>query len=106
MNMPPKDNRNTPKSNLRSSSSKRRSILIRIVLPIAVALIGVTLLATFGFHLVNISFGGTSVQERPISKILDMAEAHQLASVQLSGNRGAATGSNGEESHATREARP
>src|SRR5437763_10088269 len=103
MNMPPKDNRNTPKSNLRSSSSKRRSILIRIVLPIAVALIGVTLLATFGFHLVNISFGGTSVQERPISKILDMAEAHQLASVTLSGNQVDATSKTGQEYHATKE---
>jgi cell division protease FtsH len=108
MNMPPEDNRNTPKSNLRSSNpktAKKRSVLVRIVLPIALVLVGVSLLATFGFHLVNISFSGASVQERPITAILDMAKAHKLASVTLNGNDVNATGLTGQQYHATKEDR-
>jgi cell division protease FtsH len=108
MNMHPEDNRNTPKSNLRNANpknAKKRSVLLRIALPIALALVGVSLLATFGFHLVSISFGGASVQERPVTAILDMAKAHKLASVTLSGNDINATSLTGQKYHATKEDR-
>lgn len=106
MNMPPKDNRDTSRSNSRSSNprnAKVRSVLVRVVLPITVAFVGVSLLATFGFHLVNISFGGANVQERPITALLDMAKAHKLASVTLSGDDVNATSKAGQQYHATKE---
>src|SRR4051794_1543623 len=108
MNMPPEDNRNTPKSNFRSSNSKttkKRNALVRIAFPIALVLIGIALLAAVGLHIVNISFGGVSVQERPISDILNMADAHKLASVTLNGNEVTATTKTGQKYHAIKEDR-
>ena len=104
--MPPKDDRNTPKTGLRSSNpknAKKRSVLVRIVLPSALAFIGVSLLVAFGFHLVTISFGGASIQERPISDVLNMADKGKLASVTLSGNDVNATSKAGQQYHATKE---
>ncbi len=106
MNMPPEDNRNTPKSGFRSSNSKnakKRSFLVRVVLPVALALVGVSLLTILVLHPVNISFGGTVVQERPISDILNMADAKKLASVTLSGNDVNAVSKAGQQFHATKE---
>jgi cell division protease FtsH len=106
MNMPPEDNRNTPKSNIRSSNSKnvkKRSVVVRIVLPIALALIGISLIAIVGFRIVNAPFGGARIQERPISDILNMADTHKLASVTLSGNDVNATSKAGQQYHATKE---
>ena len=102
MNMPPKDNRNTSKSNSRRATRKR-SVLVRVVLPIAIIVVGVSLIATLGLHLINISFGSVSVQEKPISAILNMADAHTLASVTLSGNDVNATGKTGQQYHAVKE---
>ena len=106
--MPPENNRNTPKSNYRRSttkSSKKRSFLIRVVLPITVALVSISLLATFGLHLITISFGEASIQERPISDILNMADKGKLASVMLSGDDVNATTKSGQQYHATKEDR-
>jgi cell division protease FtsH len=106
MNMPPKDNRNTSKSNSPSSTPKatrKRNVLVRVILPIALIIVGVSLIATLGFHLINISFGSVSVQEKPISDILNMADTHKLASVTLSGNDVNATGKTGQQYHAVKE---
>jgi cell division protease FtsH len=105
MNMPPEDNRNTPKPNFRSSNvkaTKKRNILFRLVLPITLV-ICISLIVVVVFHIVIIPFGGTSVQERPISDLLNMADNHQLASVTLSGGDVNATSKKGQQYHASKE---
>ncbi len=106
MEMPPKDNQETRKSNSEGSSqkrTKRKSIFARYSIPVALAALGVALLTFAAVRLVNISVGASVAQEKPISSVLNMADQHKLKSVTLNGNDVLATGVNEQQYHATKE---
>ena len=105
MEMSPKNNKGTKKTNLQSSSqkTKRRARLTRYALPGALILLGVVLIAFAAFRLVSATTGGASAQNRPISDVLNMADSHTLKSVTLSGSDVFATGKSGQQYHAVKE---
>jgi cell division protease FtsH len=105
MDMSPKNNRETRKTNSQSSSqkTKRRSLVARYALPGLLILVGLVLIAFAAFRLVSITAGGASIQERPISDVLNMADRHVLKSVNVSGSDVFATGKNGQQYHAVKE---
>jgi cell division protease FtsH len=105
MEISPKNNKGTRKTNAQSSSqkTKRRALLTRYVLPGALILLGVVLIGFAVFRLVSVTSGGASAQERPISDVLNMADSHTLKSVTLSGSDVFATGKNGQQYHAVKE---
>jgi cell division protease FtsH len=106
MDIPPKDNRKSTNSNSQGSphkTTKRRSLIVRYGVPIVLVLLGVLLLGIAGVRLMNITLGGASAQDRPISDVLNMADRHQLKSVTLSGNEVFATSKTGQQYHAIKE---
>ena len=106
MEIPPNDNQETPKSNSRNSAprtTKKRSFLARYSIPIVFVLIGVLLLTIAGVRFFSLTTAAATVQERPISDVLNMADRHQLKSVALNGNDITATDSVGRQYHAVKE---
>ncbi|GCE20439.1 ATP-dependent zinc metalloprotease FtsH [Dictyobacter kobayashii] len=106
MEMPPKENQKTTKSDSRSSNPKttrKRSFVARYSIPIALIVVGVLLLGIVGAKFITVSLSGSTVQERPISSVLDMADQHHLKSVVLNGNDVNATGLTGQQYHAVKE---
>ncbi|MBV9257610.1 MAG: AAA family ATPase, partial [Ktedonobacteraceae bacterium] len=105
MEMFPKNNRETRKTNSQSSSqkTKKRILLTRYAIPGALILLGVVLIAFAAFRLVTITAGGASAQDRPISDVLNMADRHVLKSVTLSGSDVFATAKSGQQYHAVKE---
>jgi cell division protease FtsH len=106
MEMSPKDNQETRKSNAQSSSqkqAKKKSLLARYGIPAALVIVGIALLAFAAVRLVTITRSASVAQERPISTVLNMADQHQLKAVTLSGNDVLATGTNGQQYSATKE---
>jgi cell division protease FtsH len=105
MEMSPKNNKGTRKTNAQSSlqKTKRRALLTRYALPGALILLGVVLIGFAVFRLVSANTGGASAQERPISDVLNMADSHALKAVTLSGSDVFATGKNGQQYHAVKE---
>ena len=101
MEMPPKDSRESANSPRRIT--KRRRLLVRVGLPIVLIALGVTLLTLSAFHLVNFVMGNASVQEKPISDVLNMADHHELKSVTITGNDVVATSQAGQQYHAVKE---
>ncbi|GCE46871.1 ATP-dependent zinc metalloprotease FtsH [Thermosporothrix hazakensis] len=76
---------------------------MRLVLAITCIVVGVALLAFAGLRLAGISFGTTSVQDKPISDVMTMAEKGQLKSVSIAGNEITVTAKNGQEYHSIKE---
>ncbi len=106
MEMPPKNNRETTKSKTRNSATKatrKRTFVTRYVIPIALILLGVFLLAFAGVRLVNLTTGTATVQEKNISDILNYSDHHQLKLVTISGGDVYATAKNGQQYHAVKE---
>ncbi|GAC1630935.1 MAG: ATP-dependent zinc metalloprotease FtsH [Ktedonobacteraceae bacterium] len=106
MEIPPKNDQETPKSNARSSvpkTTKRRNFLARYSIPMVLVLIGVLLLTIAGARFVSITTGEATVQERPVSDVLNMADRHQLKLVALNGNEITATDLAGKQYHAIKE---
>ncbi len=105
MEIPPKDNRKTRSSNTQGSSpkTKKRSVAVRYVVPVACIVLGIALLAFAGWRFVNITVSSTTTIERPISDILNMADKGQLKSVTISGNDVTATNAKNQEFHAVKE---
>ncbi|GAC1423032.1 MAG: ATP-dependent zinc metalloprotease FtsH [Ktedonobacteraceae bacterium] len=67
-------------------------------------LAGILLLVLIITHTINLSLGGTSMQEKPISDLLNMADHHQLKSVTINNNTDVvATGLHGQQYHALKE---
>ncbi len=100
----PKDSRELGKS--QSSSRKtfrKRSIVVRYGVPIALACVALLLFVLITIHALNLSFGGSSIQEKPISDLLNMADHHQLKSVTLNHNDVVATGVKGQQYHSFKE---
>src|SRR5450631_3433690 len=105
MEMSPKNDKGTRKTNSQSSAqkTKRRALLTRYGLPGALILLGVVLIGFALFRLVSATSGGASAQERPISDVLNMADSHVLKSVTLSGVDVFATDKSGQHYHAVKE---
>ncbi len=105
MEMFPKDDRETRKTNTQKSSqkTKRRTLVTRYALPGTLVLLGVVLITFAVFRLVSATSGGTSTQDRPISDVLNMADHHVLKSVTLSGSDVFALGKSGQKYHAVKE---
>ncbi len=82
---------------------KKKSLLRRYSLVIALVVVSVLILGILGLRYVSISTSSPVVQERPISDVLNMADRHQLKSVVLSGNVVTATGLNGQQYQAVKE---
>ena len=106
MEMSPKDNQESRKSNSQSSSqkqAKKKSLLARYGIPAVFVVLGIALLAFAAVRLVTITRSASVAQERPISTVLNMADQHQLKAVTLSGDDVLATGTNGQQYSATKE---
>ncbi len=104
MEIPPNDNQETPNSrNSVPKTTKKRSFLARYSIPIVFVLIGVLLLTIAGVRFFSLTTAAVSVQERPISDVLNMADRHQLKSVALNGNDITATDFAGRQYHAVKE---
>jgi cell division protease FtsH len=106
MEMSPKDNQETRKSNSQSSSqkqAKKKGLLARYGIPAVFVVVGIVLLAFAGVRLVTVTRSAAVAQEKPISVVLNMADQHQLKSVTLSGNDVLATATNGQQYHAVKE---
>src|SRR5579859_2002872 len=97
MEMPPKDNRKN------NSAARKRKLFVLYGVPVLLVIVGIVLLTLASLRLVNITIGGSSTQEKPISDVLNMADRHELKSVVLSGNDVLATSTTGKQYHATKE---
>src|SRR5690349_12728049 len=106
MEIPPKNNRETKDTNSRSSipkATRKRGVAVRYVLPIAFVVFGVILLVVTGVRFASVTSGTPTVQEQPISDVLNMADHHQIKSVAINNNDVNATGINGQQYHAVKE---
>jgi len=101
MEIPPKDNRGTTKST--SKTTRKRSLITRNLIPIALIILAVSLLVFAGVRLVSLTVGGTSIQDKPISEILNMADQHRLKSLTIDGSDIYATSKKGQQYHAVKE---
>ncbi|HLG60339.1 MAG TPA: ATP-dependent zinc metalloprotease FtsH [Ktedonosporobacter sp.] len=105
MEIPQKDNRETTNPKTQNTSpkmAKMQKLLLRYRVAVLVML-GVLLLLVAGIRFVSITVGGNSVQEKPISDLLNMADHHQLKSVTISGSDVLARSSAGNQYHAVKE---
>ena len=106
MEMPQQENPEPPGPNSPRSSqktTKKRSRLARYSVAAIFILLGIVLLGFVMVRAANITIGGSSVQDKPISDVLNMADHHQLKSVIISGNEIFATGITGQQYHAFKE---
>ena len=106
MEMPPKNNRDMRKSNSQSSAQKaarKKNVVLRYSLAGSLIVVGVILLGVALARLAGVSFGASTVQEKPISAVLTMAQQHKLKSVSISGNDVTATAADGTQIHAVKE---
>jgi cell division protease FtsH len=101
MEIPPKDNRGTTKST--SKTTKKRNLITRYLIPIAIIILAVVLLVFAGVRLVSLTVGGTSIQDKPISEVLNMADRHQLKLITIDGSDVYATSKTGQQYHSVKE---
>ena len=101
MDIPPKDNRGTTKST--SKTTKKRNLITRYLIPIALIILAVSLLVFAGVRLVSLTVGGTSIQDKPISDVLNMADRHQLKLITIDGSDVYATSKTGQQYHSVKE---
>lgn len=105
MEIPQKDNRETTKpktQNTPPKMAKMQKLLVRYRV-VALAVLVVLLLVVAGVRFVSITIGTASVQDRPISDLLNMADHHQLQAVTISGSDILAKSSTGKQYHAVKE---
>jgi len=109
MEMPQQNNQDSEPKNprvsrpaTRSKMAKRRRAIYRYGLPAVIALL---LIALVSVITVSMTHGthSVSVQEKPISTVLNMADSHQLASVTINGDDITAIGKSGQQYHAVKE---
>ncbi|WP_236600295.1 ATP-dependent zinc metalloprotease FtsH [Ktedonobacter sp. SOSP1-85] len=94
------------KSNPQSSAQKaarKKNAILRYSLAGSLIVVGIILLGVALARLAGVSFGASTVQEKPISAVLTMAQQHKLKSVSLSGNDVTATAADGTQIHAVKE---
>ncbi len=101
----PKDNRESTKfqSSLRKTLKKRNAV-VRYGIAVTCVLAGILLLVLAITHTLNLSLSSATVQEKPISDLLNMADHHQLKSVTINNtNDVVATDLKGQQYHALKE---
>ena len=103
MEMPPKDSRESANTNVPRKGTKKRRMLVKVGIPVTLVVIGLLLLGLSAFHLISFVIGGSSIQEKPISDVLNMADHHQLRAVTVDGNDIVATSKTGVQYHALKE---
>ncbi|WP_157506357.1 ATP-dependent zinc metalloprotease FtsH [Ktedonobacter racemifer] len=94
------------KSNPQNSAQKaarKKNAILRYSLAGSLIVVGIILLGVALARLAGVSFGASTVQEKPISAVLTMAQQHKLKSVSLSGNDVTATAADGTQIHAVKE---
>jgi cell division protease FtsH len=101
MEIPPKDNRGTTKST--SKMTRKRNLVTRYIIPMAIIIVAVSLLVFAGIRWVSLTVGGASIQEKPISEVLNMADHHQLKLISINGDDVYATSKKGQQYHAVKE---
>ena len=101
----PKDNRESTKSQSSSRKTlKKRNTVVRYGIAVTLVLAGIVLLVLAITHTINLSLSSATVQEKPISDLLNMADHHQLKSVTINNNDDVvATGLKGQQYHALKE---
>ncbi len=100
----PKDSRESSKPQSSSRKTLKRETVARYGLAVTLALAGILLLVLAGTHTLSLSLNSTTVQEKPISELLNMADRHQLKSVTVNNNNDVtATGLQGQQYHALKE---
>ncbi|HEY3992855.1 MAG TPA: ATP-dependent zinc metalloprotease FtsH [Ktedonobacteraceae bacterium] len=109
MKLPQHDNQDpeqhipeTPRPSAKPRISRRRALVYRYSIAAFVILLLITLVS---FAAISVAKGmnHVSVQEKPISTLLNMADQQQLTSVSLNGNDVNAIGRNGQHYHALKE---
>ena len=109
MEMPQHDNQDpeqriqkTPRPSAKPRISQRRALVYRYSIAAFVILL---LIALVSFAAISVAKGmnHVSIQEKPISTLLNMADQQQLKSVSLNGNDVNAIGFNGQHYHAIKE---
>ncbi len=109
MEMPPQDNpeQTGPKSpQPPQKTTKKRTRLTPYVVSAFILLILVSVSIVLGLikaRTISASFGNTSIQDKPVSDVLNLADHHQLKFVTISGDEIYATGLSGQQYHATKE---
>jgi cell division protease FtsH len=105
MEIPPKDNRKVRSSDTQSPSpkTKKRSFLVRIVIPGICALLSIALFVFLGLRIVSVTVNSTTTIERPISDVLNMADHHQLKAVTINSDDVVATDKKNQQYHAVKE---
>jgi cell division protease FtsH len=84
-------------------TTKKRTRFSRLVVIGLVALLVVLFLSLALLRVIHISLGTPNIQDKPITELLNLADHHQLKSVQISGNELFATGVTGQQYHAYKE---
>ncbi len=105
MQIAPKDNRESakPQRSTRKTLKKKNTIAL-YGLAVTIVLAGVLLVVLTFTHTIRLSLSSSTVQERPISDLLNMADRHQLRSVVLNNNNDVvAIGLKGQQYHALKE---
>ncbi len=105
MQIPPKDSRESTKPQSSSrKTSRKRSVVVRYGMPGTLILVGILLLVLAITHASNLAFSSAPVQEKPISELLNMADAHQLKSATINTNNDVVvTSAKGQQFHALKE---
>ncbi len=100
----PKDNRE-PTSPRTSSpkATRKKNVFTRYATPALLILAGVLLIVFVSLRAMSSVFHGPTVQDKPISELLNMADRHQLKDATINGNDITATGKNGQLYHAFKE---
>ena len=76
---------------------------MRYGIPALLIVIGMLSIIFVGTHTGSLAFHGSTVQDKPISDLLNMADRHQLKAVLINGNDLVATGAKGQQYHALKE---
>ena len=78
-------------------------LITRYLIPIAIIILAVSLLVFAGVRLVSLTVGGTAIQDKPISDVLNMADRHQLKLITIDGSDVYATSKTGLQYHSIKE---
>src|SRR5579863_6129295 len=106
MEIPQPDNQEPRDPNSTRSTrntSKKRNVRLRVVVPMLILLLGISLAGVIVFRIVSSSISRTNTLEEPISFVLNLADHHALSSVIINGDDIYAVNARGQHYHAVKE---
>src|SRR5579863_8857363 len=106
MEIPQPDNQEPRDPNSTRSTrntSKKRNVRLRVVVPMLILLLGISLAGVIVFRIVSSSISRTNTLEEPISFVLNLADHHSLSSVIINGDDIYAVNARGQHYHAVKE---